>query len=202
MLNVDLSKFIDSNRQAGFKSAQFIMQFRNLTFLSLHFTPQIELNEKLEGTESSQKFIQHQFLDSILAHCSKLKKLYLYACPIQRLTVRSDSLEKLCIYRAEFLELKELRCPKLKVLMYHDGLIHFFKHYEAKRQSQRQNYDVFERIYDGCPVIQEFNSIPVGNVRHFHPGKKEWCLATLTICAKRYQKLFNSGSDALHIHLG
>ena len=58
MLNVDLSKTIACDRQAVFKSAEFCGQFINLTFLSLHFTPQIELNERLEGTESSQKFIQ------------------------------------------------------------------------------------------------------------------------------------------------
>lgn len=205
MLNVDLSKTINSDRQASFKSALYCVQFTNLTFLSLHFTPQIELNEKLEGNEASQKIIQEEFINVILKKLPKLKKLYLHACPIQQLVIHSDTLEKLCIYRAEFLELKELKTPKLKVLMYHEGLRQFFKHFEAKRLASintKENYDVFEVIYEGCPNIQLFNSVPLTNVRHFHPSKKDWCNTALTISLRRYQKVFNSGTDALHIQLG
>ena len=204
MLNVDLSKTIDSDRQAGFKSAYYCGQFTNLTFLSLHFTPQIELNEKLEGTDSSQRFIQQQFINQLLKKLPRLKKLYLHSCPIQKLVIHSETLEKLCIYRAEFLDLKELKTPRLKVLMYHEGLRQFFKHFAAKRlaENTRSNdFDVFEVIYDGCPNLQVFNSVPVGSVRHFCSNKKEWCATTLTICHKRYQKVFNTGTDALQIHL-
>jgi len=205
MLNVDLSKTIACDRQAVFKSAEFCGQFINLTFLSLHFTPQIELNERLEGTESSQKFIQEKFINTILKKLPKLKKLYLHACPIQHLVIKSNTLEKLCIYRSEFLDIKEIHAPKLKTLMFHEGLRQFFKHFEAKKMSNsntRPEYDVFEVIYDGCPKLHIFNSVPVGNLHHFYRGKKEWCLAALSLCLKSYQKLFNSGADALQIQLG
>ena len=66
----------------------------------------------------------------------------------------------------------------------------------------RQDYDVFEVIYDGCPKLHNFNSVPVGNLRHFYPGKKEWCMAALSLCLKSYHKVFNSGADALQIQLG
>ena len=135
MVNVDLSKTIDTDRQAVFKSAEFCGQYMNLTFLSLHFTPQIELNERLEGNETSQKFIQEKFINIILKKLPKLKKLYLHACPIQQLVIKSNTLEKLCIYRSEFLEIKQISAPKLKTLMFHEGLRQFFKHFEAKKLS-------------------------------------------------------------------
>ena len=135
MVNVDLSKTIDTDRQAVFKSAEFCGQYMNLTFLSLHFTPQIELNERLEGNETSQKFIQEKFINLILKKLPKLKKLYLHACPIQQLVIKSNTLEKLCIYRSEFLEIKQISAPKLKTLMFHEGLRQFFKHFEAKKLS-------------------------------------------------------------------
>ena len=61
---------------------------------------------------------------------------------------------------------------------------------------------MFEVIYDGCPKLHNFNSVPVGNLRHFYPRKKEWCMAALSLCLKSYHKVFNSGADALQIQLG
>ena len=57
MLNVDLSKSIDRDRQVVYKSSEYCEQFTNITFLSLHFTPQIELNERLEGCKIFQNHI-------------------------------------------------------------------------------------------------------------------------------------------------
>ena len=100
MLNVDLSKTIACDRQAVFKSAEFCGQFINLTFLSLHFTPQIELNERLEGTESSQKFIQVIFHFCFAINGILLPKLF---CPIVRKKCSSDQ-EKLLKFEAEIFE--------------------------------------------------------------------------------------------------
>ena len=50
-------------------------------------------------------------------------------------SLKSNTLEKLCIYRSEFLDIKEIHAPKLKTLMFHEGLRQFFKHFEAKKMS-------------------------------------------------------------------
>ena len=47
------------------------------------------------GTNSMQ-----QMLDKILMELSHLKTLYIFVCPSQKLSLKSNSLEKLCIYKS------------------------------------------------------------------------------------------------------
>ena len=71
MINVDITK--EDSKQ--YKCAQFCSQFKNLTFLSLHFTPQLELNEKVKSCDKSQKSLQKYFINHILEHCTKLHRI-------------------------------------------------------------------------------------------------------------------------------
>ena len=128
MLNVDLSTAETTTAETStFKCAQLLSQFKNLRFLSLHFTAHIELHEKIKSSLSSQRFIQTQFIDLILEHLPRLKTLYFYSCPVQKLSIRSNSLEKLSIYKSEFVEIESLYTPRLQVLMFHEGLAGYFK---------------------------------------------------------------------------
>ena len=65
-------------------------------------------------------------MSKVLLDLKHLKTLYLFVCPAQKLALKSDSLEKLAIYRSEFVELRDLDLPKLRVLMVHEGLIELF----------------------------------------------------------------------------
>ena len=47
------------------------------------------------GTNSMQ-----QMLDKILMELTHLKTLYIFVCPSQKLSLKSNSLEKLCIYKS------------------------------------------------------------------------------------------------------
>merc|ERR1712029_1035343 len=89
----------------------------------MHFTQQIELKQRILGQDSpAQDMIQ-----TVVTNLKKLKQLYIFVCPTQELIVKSDSLEKLCIYKSEFVSIKELKTPNLKSLMFHNGLEEFFR---------------------------------------------------------------------------
>ena len=183
LINVDIMK-----EKCIYRCAQYCSQFKNLTFLSLHFTPQIELNEKVRNCEKSQKSLQINFIDKILENCTKLQKLYLYSCPIQELKIHSNSLEKLCIYKSEFVELCDLQTPKLKVLMYHEGLRHFFKKVEeVRRHHEGHCGQLFQVIYQGCPSIECFNNVPIF-IKPHEMNQEVWCQGLSNACLKKYRK--------------
>ena len=41
-----------------------------------------------------------------MTNLKKLKQLYVFVCPTTELVVHSDTLEKLCIYKSEFVSIK------------------------------------------------------------------------------------------------
>ena len=187
MINVDISKDQQSCSKQ-YKCAQFCSQFKNLTFLSLHFTPQLELNEKVRHCDKSQNSLQKYFINYILEHCTKLQKFYLYSCPIQQLKIHSTSLEKLCIYKSEFVELCDVQTPNLKILMFHEGLRYFFqKVEEARRHESGHNSQLFEVIYKGCPKIMWFNNVPI-LIQPHEMNQEEWCQNLLHACLKKCRK--------------
>ena len=80
------------------------------------------------GTDNMQVL-----LDKILTELTNLKTLYIFVCPAQKLSIKSKSLEKVCIYKSEFVDLRSLDLPNLKVLMLHEGLIElFFKAHQVQ----------------------------------------------------------------------
>ena len=70
------------------------------------------------GTDSMQ-----QLVDKVLSELIHLKTFYIFVCPAQKLSIKSKSLEKLCIYKSEHVELHSLDLPNLKILMLHGDLI-------------------------------------------------------------------------------
>ncbi len=177
MLNVDIGQ----DDRGRFRCAHMISKFKKLTFLGLHFTAHIELQQRIRGSDCAQSFMA-KILDSL----DNLKSLYVYSCPVQKLSLRSRSLEKLCIYKSEFLEIEKLDAPNLRVIMFPDGLF---------KETKLQN-GLFEVLYDGCPKLENFNNVRVGDLRSYGLTKEEWCHHALRLCLKR---LFLS-KHSRHIH--
>ena len=103
-----------SRYRSTYLCAKWISQFKNLILLSIHFTAQIELQEKIQTSKNSQSNIQQNFIQFILNNLLKLRKFYLNSCPVQDLKMESQSLEKFCLYRSEFVSIKTLKTPKLR----------------------------------------------------------------------------------------
>lgn len=186
ILNVDLSRE-ESNRKL-YTCARLIANFKKLTFLSLHFTAQIELQEKIKSSTSSQENIQKNFIQFLVTSLPKLKYLYLHSCPVQGLCISSESIEKLCIYKSEFVHMKYLNTPKLKVLMFHEGMQRFFKKIHETEEagiSSTNQLDIFRVIYNGCPSIENFNNVDLGVLRPHNLSVHEWCHYALKISYKK-----------------
>lgn len=201
MLNVDLVTTCaapplikDSNHTSSetgrtlptnFRCAAILSRFSNLTFLALHFTQQIELKQRILGrNQDGQDMIQ-----SVVTNLKKLKQLYVFVCPTTELVVHSDTLEKLCIYKSEFVSIKELRTPKLKSLMFHNGLEEFFRKARQDKEMGIKflNGGLFKVIYQGCPELDFFNTVHVGVLRPHNLTQEQWCTYALRLCVRKYQ---------------
>jgi hypothetical protein len=195
MVNVDLT--ID-DKSGFFKCGQLLSQLKQLTFLGLHFTAHIELQEKIRASESSQNFISQNFIGVVTSNLKNLKTLYMYSCPVQKLSISSESLQKLCIYKSEFVEINSLNTPKLTTLMFHEGLTGFFKKAKEDREagvSLDGHLGLFKALYEGCPSIEYFNTVQVGVLRPHNLTKDEWCHYALKLCIKKYQRRFKTNID-------
>lgn len=115
MLNVDLVCSTES-----FRSANVVLTFRNLTFLSLNFNQTIELKEKIERTTRGQRMIK-----TVTDNLKKLKTLYLFYCPTDRLIIHSKSIERLHIYKSEFAGIKVIVLQIYLQTSWVYGLIYF-----------------------------------------------------------------------------
>ena len=167
-----------------YRCADFICCFKNLTYLAMHFTPQIELQQRILGTNSAQNIISQ--ITSSLHH---LKTLYIFVCPIQNLKITSNSLEKLCIYKSEFVDIKEMRTPNLKTLMFHNGLAEFFrKAREDKELGVKYLHNgLFRVIFNGCPKLDFFNSVYVGILKKHDLSQKDWAHYAMKLCVRKFQ---------------
>ena len=167
-----------------YRCADFICCFKNLTYLAMHFTPQIELQQRILGTNHAQNLISQ-----ITASLIRLKTMYVFACPIQNLKISSNSLEKLCIYKSEFVDIKEMKTPKLKSLMFHNGLAEFFRtaREDRERGVRYLHGGLFRVIYNGCPQLDFFNSVYVGILRKHNLSQKEWSHYAMKLCVRKYQ---------------
>ena len=167
-----------------YRCADFICSFKNLTYLAMHFTPQIELQQRILGTNYGQNII-----NQITSSLNRLKTLYIFVCPIQNLKIRSSSLEKLCIYKSEFVDIKEMNTPKLKTLMFHNGLAEFFRKAREDREMgvKYLNGGLFKVIYNGCPQLDFFNSVYVGILRKHNLSQKDWAHYAMKLCVRKYQ---------------
>lgn len=190
--NQDTISPLNSNRRVAQgipRCASLLSSFKNLHFLSLHFTPQIELRQRILGTGNMQELV-----DRLLCDLTQLKTLYIFVCPAQKLSIRSESLEKICIYKSEFVELTRVNCPKLKVLMLHEGLIElFFKAHQdegGQTGGRKLLCGIFDTLYEGCPKLEFFNTVNLSLLRQHQLNKKEWTYYALRLCVKQYKRRY------------
>jgi len=167
-----------------YRCADFICSFKNLTYLAMHFTPQIELQQRILGTNCAQNIISQ-----ITSSLPRLKTLYIFVCPVQNLKITSNSLRKLCIYKSEFVDIKEMNTPNLKTLMFHNGLAEFFRKAREDREMgvKYLHGGLFRVIYNGCPQLDFFNSVYVGILRKHNLSQKEWSHYAMKLCVRKYQ---------------
>lgn len=193
MVNVDLlppHRQIQDHRRhrptgsEGFRCADLIGKFKHLRFLAVHFTHQIELQQRVLGRNSAQKMLMQ-----IVADLKSLRTLYVFVCPTNELIIHSESLEKLCIYKSEFVHIKELITPNLRSLMFHNGLHEFFRKAREDREMGVKflNGGLFKVIYQGCPKLDFFNTVYVGVLRPHNLSQEEWAQYALKLCIRKYQ---------------
>ena len=182
--NSDLQQTSPIKPHIHYRCADVICSFKNLRYLALHFTPQIELQQRILGTNYGQNIISQ-----ITSSLTRLKTFYIFVCPIQNLKIQSNSLEKLCIYKSEFVDIKEMNTPKLKTLMFHNGLAEFFRKAREDREMgvKYLNGGLFKVIYTGCPQLDFFNSVYVGILRKHNLCQKEWAHYAMKLCVRKYQ---------------
>ena len=186
MLNVDLVKTTPplTSDTSPFRCSAILSKFTNLTFLAMHFTQQIELKQRILGQNSAAQ----DMIQTVVTNLKKLKQLYIFVCPTQELVVHSDSLEKLCIYKSEFVSIKELKMLNLKSLMFHNGLEEFFRKARQDREMGIRflNGGLFKVIYQGCPNLDFFNTVHVGVLRPHNLSQDDWCQYALRLCVRKY----------------
>ena len=91
IINVDLmTEEHRYNKTRTYTCARLISKFKNLVFLSLHFTAQIELQEKIRSLSTSQENIQKNFIAFLLQKMPQLKQLV--SCNIRVLSARGRRL--------------------------------------------------------------------------------------------------------------
>ena len=172
-INVDLIR-----ESTSLRCAKIITQFKNLIHLCLHFSPQIELQQRICGKNYAQSFF-----DEITSILTKLKTLYVIRCPSQNISLKSSSIEKLGLYKSEFLYLKELSAPNLKTFMFQHGLSKLINHASSPEDEIKNN--LLDVLYDGCPNLENFNNFPIrGGIKKL--SRKEWNYYVIRLVASSY----------------
>jgi hypothetical protein len=98
-----------------------------------------------------------QLVDKVMTELIHLKTFYIFVCPAQKLSIKSRSLEKLCIYKSEHVELHSLNLPKLKILMLQGDLIELvFKANQVRKV--KLGYNEIHRTVSLCSIRGHSNN--------------------------------------------
>lgn len=183
LLNVDL---VQSPHDGSFRCLDLVSSFTQLTFLSLSFTQHIELQQRVLQRNDAQYVIK-----KLTERLKKLKSLYVISCPTDKLVIRSESLERLHIYRSEFAAISELRTPRLRRLMFHESLNAFFHKIQGDYHSKKGaslHRGLFGILYDGCPGLESFNTVDVRGLRDANTSREDWSRYMFMRTWRKYQQ--------------
>ncbi|TRY61069.1 hypothetical protein TCAL_09261 [Tigriopus californicus] len=175
--NLDLLRL--NNDQ--FRCSAIVLSFQNLTFLSIAFNRHIELQQKVLNQTEGGNMIQE-----ICAGLKKLKSLYIFSCPSSQLVIKSPTLEKLHIYKSEFVAFKCLETPSLRKFMFLSNMQEFFRSVRSSYLEEKSNLHdgLFGLIYDGCPKLDLFNKVDLRTLRKHDLSRDEWCAVVLRLCLR------------------
>ncbi len=190
LVNLDLER--ERENRLSFRCVRIVVSFKNLTFLSVAFTPNMELQQQILRRRDGQKMIKN-----MVDNLPKLNSLYLFCCPADKLVIHSESLEKLHVYKSEFTRIGEFRTPALRKLVMHNMLEEFVTRlkYNYANDGRGASNGLFGPIYDGCPVLDSFNSVDLSCLRCHNFSREEWCYWALNLCVKKYRKLLTQSQD-------
>ena len=185
--NADLVRYANGS----FRCVELLCQFGNLVFLSLTFNTTAELQQKVQGRDDGKRVIRE-----LVGRLKKLQTLYLFHCPSDNIVVRSESLERLHIYRSEFAAFEELSAPKLRSMMFQGHAREIGGQPSPSSCDRRRRPPLLEIIFDGCPKLERLNN--VGLVRdEAHVvvplcsrdvGKSAWCRRAHKMCLEKYSE--------------
>lgn len=184
LLNLDL---VQNPRDGSYRCLDLVSSFTHLTFLSVSFTQHIELQQRVMRRSDGQ-----YVLKKICERLKNLKSLYITSCPTDKLVLRSDSLERLHIYRSEFAAIQELRTPKLRKLMFHESLREFFNKVQGdynSRKGRSLHKGLFGVLFDGCPNLEAFNMVDIRGLRDGSTTREDWCRYMFMRTWRKYQQL-------------
>ena len=180
MANADLVRYANG----AFRCVELLSQLQNLVFLSLTFNTTAELQQKVQGRSDGQRVIKE-----LVGRLKKLHTLYLFHCPSDKIVVRSESLERLNIYRSEFAAFEELSAPELRSMMFHGHAREVGgdpRHSAGDRDLRRPT--LLELIYDGCLKLERLNNVSLVPRRNRDVGKSAWCCKAHQMCLESYLK--------------
>ena len=178
--NADLVRYANG----AFRCVELLSQLQNLVFLSLTFNTTAELQQKVQGRSDGQRVIKE-----LVGRLKKLHTLYLFHCPSDKIVVRSESLERLNIYRSEFAAFEELSAPELRSMMFHGHAREVGgdpRHSAGDRDLRRPT--LLELIYEGCPKLELLNNVSLVPLRNRDVGKSAWCCKCHQICLEKYSQ--------------
>ena len=176
--NADLVRYADGS----FRCVELLGQFGNLVFLSLTFNTTAELQQKVQGRNEGQAVIR-----DLVGGLKKLQTLYLFHCPSDKIVIRSESLERLHIYRSEFAAFEELSAPELRSMMFQNHAREVIPAITSG-ESKRSRQTLLELIYDGCPKLAQLNNVSLPPLRSREVGKGVWCRKTSQMCLETYRQ--------------
>ena len=175
-----------------FRCGEIVSQFRNLTFLSMAFNQQIEIQQKLYNRDEGQRLIK-----LLLENLGKLKNLYIFSCPTDSLVIHSESLERLHIYRSEFAGIQELKTPGLRKLMFHSNLREFFSKSRSGHDAEsakKNNKRLYEILYE-CPSLEYFNQCDLGVLKSHKLNRERWCHYANILIVSKYHELYGQAQE-------
>lgn len=164
-----------------FRCSKIVLSFQNLTFLSITFNRHIELQQKVLNQTEGGSMIQE-----ICAGLKKLKSLYIFSCPSSQLVIKSQTLEKLHIYKSEFVAIKYLETPSLRKFMFLSNMQEFFRAIRSSYLEEKSNLHdgLFGLIYDGCPKLDLFNKVDLRPLQKHDLSRDEWSAVVLRLCLR------------------
>lgn len=158
-LNVDLVR-----GRRFFRFTEILSQFSKLKHLTIHFSTQIEVNQRVLNNGEPQAF-----LDILVANLPKLESLTVVIYPAGELRLRSNNLKELRILKSDEVAYPHFDLPSLERLHIYNNIAGLCSRTSNPEYPNEDNpyyndyWIVFDHpiapIYRGCPRLQNINNI-------------------------------------------